>query len=195
MESQSPAVPLVAFVAPSGTGKTQLLERVVAALSRHGLRLGIIKASHHDFEIDRPGKDSYRLHHAGARQTLLASPWREARITEGDGHTEPELAECYRRLDLDRLDLVLAEGWRAADCDKIEVYRRNAGAEPFLYRRDPRVIALAGDHPLATDLPCLPLDDVEPLVAFLLAHLRRAGVAAGGGPESDSSPITPGEPS
>ena len=103
-------VPLLGFAAYSGTGKTTLLTRLIPLLKARGLRCAAIKHSHHDFDIDVPGKDSHRMREAGAEQVVLASPHRTFWVGEGDGHTEPGLAELVDRLDLARLDLVLVEG-------------------------------------------------------------------------------------
>ncbi|WP_456448059.1 molybdopterin-guanine dinucleotide biosynthesis protein B, partial [Thiolapillus sp.] len=84
-------IPVLGFAAFSGSGKTSLLEKLIPLLREQGLRLALIKHSHHDFEMDKPGKDSDRLRRAGAGQILLASKYRTAWIREGDGNTEPDL--------------------------------------------------------------------------------------------------------
>lgn len=137
-------VPVLGFVAASGTGKTTLLSRIIPLLRARGLRCAVIKHSHHDIEIDRPGKDSHRLRESGAGQVILASPHRTFWVQEGDGVSEPRLADLLDRLDSATLDLVLVEGFRFEHLPKIEVHRP-ALAAPLLCANDPDVIALASD--------------------------------------------------
>jgi len=103
------SVPVLGFAAVSGTGKTTLLTRLIPVLCERGLRCAVIKHSHHDVEIDRPGKDSHRLREAGAGQVILASPHRTFWVQEGDGISEPRLSDLLARLDTASLDLVLVE--------------------------------------------------------------------------------------
>jgi molybdopterin-guanine dinucleotide biosynthesis protein MobB len=101
--------PVLGFAAYSGAGKTTLLRKILPLLRVRGLRVGVIKRAHHDFDIDLPGKDSYELRKAGATQMLIASHRRQALITEtGDG-PEPQLGELLQRLDGGELNLVLVE--------------------------------------------------------------------------------------
>jgi molybdopterin-guanine dinucleotide biosynthesis protein B len=171
--SEHHSIPVLGFVAFSGTGKTTLLQRLIPLLRDRGLRCAVIKHSHHDFEIDMPGKDSYRLRKAGAAQVLLASPFRTFWVEEGDGHSEPELAALIARLDLDRLDLVLVEGFREVAIAKIEVHRP-ALATPLLCLDDPRVVAVAADAqpPQALPVPCLPLNDPAAVAEFVVAWMQ-----------------------
>ena len=149
--------PVLGFAAFSGSGKTTLLERLIPCLKERGLRLALVKHSHHDFEIDQPGKDSHRLRKAGADQVLLASPWRTAWIAEGDGRTEPRLADLLQRLDGEALDLVLVEGFRHEAIPKIEVHRPSLG-KPLLCLDDPQILALACDEPPDRPVPVPLLD-------------------------------------
>lgn len=170
-------VPVLGFVAFSGTGKTTLLSRLIPALGDRGVRCAVIKHSHHDFEIDRPGKDSQRLREAGAGQVLLASPHRTFWVEEGDGVTEPELADLVCRLNLAAVDLVLVEGFRHEPLPKIEVHRPVLGT-PLLCVDDPDVIALATDTPPVATLaiPTLPLNEPDVVAAFVADWLwSRAG--------------------
>ena len=104
-------VPVLGLAARSGTGMTTLLERLIPALRAAGVRVAVIKHSHHDIELDRPGKDSHRLREAGADQIMLASPYRSFWVGEGDGETLPPLPELLDRLDVGCIDLVLLEGY------------------------------------------------------------------------------------
>jgi molybdopterin-guanine dinucleotide biosynthesis protein B len=160
--------PVLGLAARSGTGKTTLLTGLIPALARRGLRCAVIKHSHHDFEIDVPGKDSHRLRAAGAAQVLLASPHRTFWVEEGDGHTEPGLPALLARLNTGALDLVLVEGFRDAAVAKIEVHRPARGL-PLLCTGDPHVIAVACDAPPGepVDVPLLPLNDPDAVAAFV----------------------------
>ncbi len=159
--------PVIGFAARSGTGKTTLLTRLLPLLSAHGLRVGMIKHSHHDFEIDKPGKDSYRLREAGAQQLLIASPHRTVWIGENPQPREPLLEELLERLAKDSLDLVLVEGFRHVAFPKIELHRAATG-KPLLYPDDSSIIAIASDEPLNTTLPCLDLNRPEAIAGFML---------------------------
>lgn len=162
------AVPILGFVAFSGTGKTTLLSRLIPALRERGLRCAVIKHSHHDFEIDRPGKDSHRLRQAGAGQVILASPFRTFWVREGDGETEPRLADLVARLDPTGLDLVLVEGFRQEPVAKIEVHRPSQGT-PLLCQADASIIALACDAPpdAVLEIPVLPLNEPAAVADFV----------------------------
>jgi len=166
-------VPILGFIAASGTGKTTLLCHLIPLLRARGLRCAVIKHSHHDFEIDRPGKDSHRLREAGAGQVLLASPHRTFLVEEGDGFSEPVLADLLGRLNPEMMDLVLVEGFRQESLPKIEIHRPALGA-PLLCPGDPDIIALATDsEPVgAPALPRLPLNEPEAVADFILGHVR-----------------------
>jgi molybdopterin-guanine dinucleotide biosynthesis protein B len=170
------AVPVLGFVAFSGTGKTTLLSQLIPLLRERGLRCAVIKHSHHDFEIDKPGKDSHRLRQSGADQVILASPHRTFWVREGDGHSEPRLAELVARLETEGLDLVLVEGFRGEAIAKIEVHRPSLGT-PLLCVDDPQVIALACDAAPAemVPVPQLPLNDTAAVADFVQGWLRSLG--------------------
>ncbi len=172
-------VPLLGFAAHSGSGKTTLLERVIPLLRRAGLRLAVIKHSHHDFEMDVPGKDSHRLRAAGAGQVLLASAWRTAWIREGDGRTEPRLEALLPRLELETLDLVLVEGFRHEPVPKIEVHRPALGT-PLLCRTDPEILAVACDAPPAepVPVPLLDLNRPEEVAGWILEWRSARGASS-----------------
>jgi len=163
--------PVLGFAAYSGSGKTTLLAQILPVLAERGLRVGIIKHSHHDFEIDQPGKDSHRLRKAGARQMLLASPWRTAWIEETPDRQEPRLEELLRRLDRTSLDLVLVEGFRHVAFPKIEIHR-SAAEKPFLYTEDTSIIALACDQAPDIKLPCLDLNQPQKIVEFIFDFMK-----------------------
>lgn len=167
-------VPVIGFVAPSGTGKTTLLKKLVPVLVKRGLRVGYLKHAHHSFDLDVPGKDSYQIREAGARQVLLASKKRWAlqsgQIAKGE---DPSLQEMLAKFDTDRLDLILVEGFKHSAYPKIEIQRFNLGS-PGLYPEDPDVIAVVTDHRLPGDKhpPELPLEDPETIADFVQRHLN-----------------------
>lgn len=164
-------IPVLGFAAFSGTGKTTLLEKLIPRLNEAGLRIGMIKHAHHNFDVDQPGKDSYRLRKAGARQMLVASSKRQALMTENVLEQEPRLDELLPRLDLDAIDLVLVEGFKHVSFAKIELHREELG-KPLLYPDDPDIIAIASDQPDSDGpLPALDINDIESIAAFIHAWL------------------------
>lgn len=169
------ALPVLAFVANSGTGKTTLLKRLIPELRVLGVRCAIIKHSHHDFEIDVPGKDSHVLRQAGAEQVLLASPHRTFWVREGDGESEPTLSDLIRRLDHSTLDLILVEGYRGESIPKIEVYRPVLG-RPLLALTDPAIVAVASDGEIADagNITRLPLNEPSAVAAFVVGWMRES---------------------
>jgi molybdopterin-guanine dinucleotide biosynthesis adapter protein len=164
-----PTDKVLGLAAYSGVGKTSLLKRLIPWLNGRGLRLGLVKLSHHAFEIDVPGKDSYELRQAGAAQVLLTSPHRWALISELPEPEEPDLAVMLGHLDLERLDLVLVEGFRHQAFPKIELHRPGLG-RPLLCDGDAHVIAVATDGPIRPrrPLPLLDLNRPEEIGAFVL---------------------------
>jgi molybdopterin-guanine dinucleotide biosynthesis protein B len=163
---------VVGFVAPSGTGKTTLICRLLPLLRQRGLRVGAIKHAHHDFEVDHPGKDSFRLREAGAAQVQLVSSHRWALVTEREAGDESSLQHALDRMDSRWLDVVLVEGYRDSRYPKVELYSPEIGEAP-VYPRDENVIAVAARGPLPspTNLPVLPLDDIHRICSFLIARL------------------------
>ncbi|UTV26725.1 molybdopterin-guanine dinucleotide biosynthesis protein B [Photobacterium atrarenae] len=168
--------PIIGFAGYSGSGKTTLLEKLIPLLKQHGLRIGLIKHSHHTIDPDTPGKDSYRLRHAGCAQTLMATRERHMLYFEypEPSRDEPTLDECLRQLDHSQLDLVLVEGFREAAIDKIEIHRPSYG-KPLLYPHDPHILAFACDAPAPADcpLPVLDLNQPEAIAAFILSRLEQ----------------------
>ena len=164
-------IPVLGFAAFSGTGKTTLLEKLIPQLTARGIRIGMVKHAHHEFDIDKPGKDSYRLRVAGARQMLIASSRRQALMTENATPREPRLDELITRLDLDNLDLVLVEGFKQVPFPKIELHRQ-ALDKTLLYPQDSNIIAVASDHPAdCRELPSLDINDTTAIAAFIVNWL------------------------
>ncbi len=170
-------LPVLGFAAYSGTGKTTLLTRLIPRLRDAGHRLGVVKFTHHDVELDHPGKDSYRLREAGAAQLLIASPWRWIRFEDHPEPREPRLRDAVAQLSPERLDLVLVEGFKHEAFPKIELHRTATG-RPLLYPEDPDVIAVASDEPLSLPprVAGLDLDDIPAIAEFIgswLGQLHR----------------------
>ncbi len=165
--------PLVlGFVAWSGTGKTTLLEAVVPLLVAGGIRVGVVKHAHHRFDIDQPGKDSYRIRHAGAARVLVASRERWALMVETPDLPEPDLWRAVEALGSDALDLVLVEGFKHASYPKVEVHRASLG-KPLLFTGDDDIIAVVSDAPLSrpTTLPVLDLNRPAEVAGFLFERV------------------------
>jgi len=162
-------LPVLGFAAFSGTGKTSLLTRLIPILKHQGLRIGVIKHSHHDFEIDRPGKDSFQLRAAGATPVMLVSAYRRAVITEFPTPQDIGLPDQLAAFPQEELDLILVEGFRDQAFPKIELHRPSLG-KPLLYPNDPDIIAIASDQQMPTPehIPCLDLNDPEGIGRFIL---------------------------
>lgn len=171
MDSVFTQPPVLGFAAYSGTGKTTLLTQLIPLLADRGVRVGVIKHSHHDFDIDQPGKDSYRLRKAGAQQMLIASPHRSALIEEYANIREPQLHELLGQLNREQLDLVLVEGFRHVAFAKIEIHRAATG-KPLLYPDDASIIAIACDTAIDTPLPRLALNQPQDIVEFVLDFIN-----------------------
>jgi molybdopterin-guanine dinucleotide biosynthesis protein B len=152
----------------SGSGKTTLIEKMIPVFVRAGLRVSLIKHAHHEFDVDQPGKDSWRHRHAGCAEVLVSSSNRWALMHELRGAVEPTLAEQLKHLS--PCDLVIVEGYKSEPIAKVEVHRREGGT-PLLYPRDSHIVAIATDEPLDTQLPQLPVDDAEAVARFIVHHL------------------------
>lgn len=169
-------IPLLGFCAyGSGVGKTTLLTSLIPVLREQGLRVSVIKHAHHTFDIDHPGKDSYRLRRAGAVQMLLGSRQRWALMTElptlpEQPRQEPKLHQLLPHIDPALADLVLVEGFKQEAIPKIEIYRP-ALNKPLLADHDQHIIAVASDGPVTTALPVLDLNNPAEIAAFVLQWL------------------------
>ena len=152
----------------SGSGKTTLIEKIIPELVRDGLRISLIKHAHHEFDVDQPGKDSFRHRHAGASEVLVGSSTRWALMHELRGAPEPKLQDQLKHLS--PCDLVIVEGYKTEPIPKVEVHRR-AGHTPLLYPEDPHVVAVATDEPLDTALPQIDANDAEAVARFVIQYL------------------------
>lgn len=158
----------------SGSGKTTLMEKLLPRLTGRGLRVSVLKHTHHDFDIDRPGKDSFRHREAGASEVLLAGGSRWALMNELRGCPEPTLAEYVAHFS--PCDLVLVEGFKDEAIAKLEVYRLDNGTPP-LWPDNPHIVAVAADVSLAlpAHLVRLDLNDVDAIVRFILDTVHLGG--------------------
>ncbi|EIZ1338726.1 bifunctional molybdopterin-guanine dinucleotide biosynthesis adaptor protein MobB/molybdopterin molybdotransferase MoeA [Vibrio parahaemolyticus] len=166
-------IPILGFAAYSGTGKTTLLEALLPKLTEAGLRIGMLKHAHHNFDVDKPGKDSYRLRKAGASQMLIASRNRFALMTETP-EAEAEFEYLLTRFDEDKLDVVLVEGCKNIAFPKIELHREEVG-KPWLYPHDDNIIAIASDTAeLDSELPQMNINDLDAIAQFVLQYVQDA---------------------
>jgi molybdopterin-guanine dinucleotide biosynthesis adapter protein len=165
---------VIGFCGFSGSGKTTLVEQVIAQLRLAGQRVSVVKHAHHAFDIDHPGKDSWRHRQAGAFEVVIASDRRLAKIREFEVHSAPTVHQLIA--ELVECDWVLVEGFKQADLLKIEVWRAATG-KPAQYPHDPFVVAVctdtAGELPEPTGLPVLDLNDAAALTHFLLDSASR----------------------
>ena len=156
------------FAGYSGSGKTTLIERLIPLLTQRGIKVSLIKHAHHTFDMDQPGKDSYRHRQAGCTEVLVTSSRRWALIHELRGAPEPELADHVKHLS--PCDLVLVEGFKRARIPKLEVFRAEVG-EPLIHPHDANVVAIATDKRLETSLPQFDLNAADDIAAFVLRHV------------------------
>jgi molybdopterin-guanine dinucleotide biosynthesis protein B len=148
----------------SGAGKTTLLTRLIPHFREQGLRVSVIKHAHHDFDIDVPGKDSWRHRQAGAEEVLVASGTRWALMHELREAPEPRLTELLSKMS--RVDLVVVEGFKSDPYRKIEVYRA-ANGKAYLFPEDPGIVGIAADVSPQNALPVAHLDDVEAIATMM----------------------------
>ncbi|WP_199454157.1 bifunctional molybdopterin-guanine dinucleotide biosynthesis adaptor protein MobB/molybdopterin molybdotransferase MoeA [Vibrio owensii] len=166
-------IPILGFAAYSGTGKTTLLEALLPKLTDAGLRIGMLKHAHHNFDVDQPGKDSHRLRKAGASQMLISSRNRFALMTETP-ESESEFDYLLTRFDEDKLDVVLVEGCKNIAFPKIELHREEVG-KPWLHPNDENIIAIASDSgELDSELPQMNINDLEAIAQFVIQYVQEA---------------------
>lgn len=165
--NQSPFI--LGFVGFSGAGKTTILTKVIQQLKAKGYAIAAIKHSHHHFDIDRPGKDSFRLREAGADQVIIGSKHRFALMVELNQGKEPNLKILLNQLNINELDFIFIEGFKHESFPKIEVHRPELG-HPLLAPTDTDIIAIATNQTsFATNKTILSLDDPTEIVAFILS--------------------------
>ncbi len=159
------------FAGWSGSGKTTLIEKLIPLFAKRGLRVSLLKHAHHSFDVDHPGKDSYRHRQAGATEVLVTSSRRWVLMHELRGGKEPSFEEQVRHLS--PCDLLIVEGFKYAPIAKLEVWRAETG-EALLHPHDPHIVAVASDAQVETKLPLLDLNDPPAVAAFIIAHQKLA---------------------
>lgn len=166
---------MIAFSGYSGAGKTTLVERLIPALKACGLRVSVVKHAHHQFDIDQPGKDSWRHRQAGAFEVLVASDKRLALMREFEREAELSVHQMIAELDCG-VDWVLVEGFKLSDLPKVEVWRAEAG-KPVRYPDDALIAAIATDSatelPASTTRPVLDLNDAPTIAQWLIDNGER----------------------
>ena len=173
MNQPQASPPLIGFVATSGTGKTTLLEKIIPILKDNNCRPGLIKHAHHDFEIDYPGKDSFRLRKAGAHETMIGSRNRWALIHENNTYlTEPALFDLLSKMSLHELDVILVEGFKHEQYPKILLHREALQQDINQYI-DQQTIAVASDikPPITKNLPLLDINNPQQIAHFILQRI------------------------
>src|SRR5260221_2370217 len=153
----------------SGRGKTTLIEELIPRFAARGLRISLIKHAHHAFDVERPGKDSYRHRQAGAAEILVTSSRCWVLMHELRGAADPSFDEQIKQFS--PCDLLLVEGFKHAPIPKLEVWRATTG-EAMLHSNDPHIVAVASDQKVETKLPLLDLNDDGAVARFILAHLK-----------------------
>jgi molybdopterin-guanine dinucleotide biosynthesis protein B len=166
---------VVGFAGYSGSGKTTLVEKLIPVLKLRGLRVSVVKHAHHKFDIDHPGKDTFRHREAGAFEVVVASQNRLALIREFEQPAELTVHQLIAEL-YEGVDWVLVEGFKHSDLIKIEVWRASSG-KPTRYADDDHVVAIATDSPgqlpTATLRPVLDLNDADAVADFLVNNQNR----------------------
>lgn len=167
-------VPLLAFAAWSGTGKTTLLKQLIPLLNERGIRPGLIKHTHHDVDIDTPGKDSYELRKAGAAQTIVANTNRWALMTETPEQKELDLHWLASRMDSKSLDLILVEGFKHEAIPKILLYRDGLKHSVTEIEIDSHVIAIASDVKIPdVQIPVLDINSPAQIADFIVDWVNK----------------------
>ena len=165
--------PILGFCAYSGTGKTTLLSQLIPILRNRGIQVGVIKHAHHNFEMDREGKDSFRFRQAGATEVMLASSRRWVLLHENSEEADPDPEELLQRMNLDHLDLILVEGFKHHMLPKIEIHRPSLGRD-MMHPDLPGIIALASDETPSDnlDIPWLDLNHPEKIAEFIIEWMK-----------------------
>jgi molybdopterin-guanine dinucleotide biosynthesis adapter protein len=155
------------FAGWSGSGKTTLIEQLIPRLVKRGLKVSMIKHAHHSFDVDQPGKDSFRHRAAGCTEVMVVSDRRWVLMHELRGEPEPSLEEQIERVS--PCDLLLVEGHKFHPLPKLEVWRKENGKE-LLHPNDPHIVAIAADAPVETRLPRLDLNDYGGIEEFIVKY-------------------------
>ena len=163
------AMKVFGFAGYSGSGKTTLIEQLIPRFAAEGLRVSLVKHTHHGFDIDKPGKDSFRFRAAGAQEVMLAGAQRWALMHELRDDAEPALADLLAHMS--PCDVVLVEGFRSVEIPKIEVHRPSTG-HSLIHPVFPNVVAVASDELIDVRVPRLDLNDVAAIAEFVKCYLN-----------------------
>lgn len=167
MNSKKNKTPILTVVGLSGVGKTTLIEKLIPEFIQRGFRVGTVKHHKHRFEMDRPGKDSWRHKQAGAAATIVSSPHQIGMVMDVDhDHRPEELASLVCNVDI-----ILAEGYKKENNFKIEIFRPTAHGE-LLCKDDAHLVAVVSDVKVDFEVPKFSLDDVEALANFLIDYFN-----------------------
>ena len=168
------SIPVLGFCAYSGTGKTTLLKKLIPELNSRGVKLAVIKHAHHNFDVDIPGKDSFEMRKAGARQVLVASHVRWALMTEDAVEGDPQLPHLLQQIEQDKVDIVLVEGFKKLELPKIELHRAIHG-KPFIHTHDDNIQAIAccDDTQVPGELRRLDINDVAQIADFVIEYIGK----------------------
>ena len=158
------------FAGYSGSGKTTLIEQLIPLFVEKGQRVSLIKHAHHEFDVDIPGKDSYRHRKAGCAEVLVTGGQRWALMHELRDEPEPSLEQLLAHFS--PCDLVLVEGFKKEPIPKLEIYRQENG-KPLLFPDDPYIVGVATDSPVNTDLPQLDINQPQAVADFILNFLEQ----------------------
>ncbi|MCR8999315.1 molybdopterin-guanine dinucleotide biosynthesis protein MobB [Rahnella perminowiae] len=167
-------IPLLGIVAYSGTGKTTLLKQLIPYLRQQGIKTGLIKHTHHEVDVDTPGKDSFELRKAGADQTMVASNSRWALMTETPGQDQLNLEYLATRFDYHKLDMILVEGFKHEEIDKIVLHREGTG-KALEQLIDKHVVAVASDcfsENISKAISVLNINEIEEIGKFVIRWLE-----------------------
>ncbi len=159
---------IISLVGSSGAGKTTLLEKLIPELIRLGFKVGTIKHDVHGFEMDKPGKDSWRHKQAGAAVSIISSPSQIGMVKDVDHDHHPDELSSL----LSGVDIILTEGYKQKGRAKVEVFRPDGREQEPLCMNDERLIALVSDLDIDLGVPRFPLNDIEGLAGFLIAQLE-----------------------
>jgi molybdopterin-guanine dinucleotide biosynthesis protein B len=160
---------IVSFVsASSNSGKTTLIEKVVKILKDRGLRVAVIKHAPSGFDLDKPGKDSWRFQQAGADSVILSGSGRIALLRKTDHEPTPDE---LTGLTGDDVEIVITEGFKKNAMNKIEVFRRGVSGERPLSQNDPSYLALVSDTPFEVAIPCFDLNDAAGVADFIVSAI------------------------
>ncbi len=176
---------VMGIVGWSGSGKTSLVVQVLPILKARGLRVSTMKHAHHRFDVDKPGKDSFRPREAGASEVLVVTSSRWVLMHESREEPEPSIEALIERMT--PLDLLLIEGFKTHQHPKIEIYRESEG-KALLCPEDSGIVAVASDAPLSNlSIPCLDLNDPGAVAEFILVYTGLGRPGAPGDKPADSS--------